>query len=315
MTFTAYDHKDDLLIILQRHGVTDGADGWTIEPAPGGSTGRTFRAVDPGGEQSLTIRIARPGLGDWLRHEEHVLRELSSEPTCAPREVRRVKDADLPEGQMLVHPHLRGEPAPLATLSVEARERLGTCLAGIHGHDRDGFMIWPSLEVRSGTRADAWGARLSSIRQFRTSHGQIPEIEEIVGRLHQTELPESAGWHEPHFALIHGDLSLGNLLWDDDGVPTLIDWEFARDGDPAEDLAYLVAEQGLSPDLVADIAEGYIAAHGDPWAFARLPTWLPLVTLDAALWWADYYLARGVDPLETQEVRERLRPWLSHLNF
>lgn len=208
---------------------------------------------------------------------------------------------------MLVHPHLRGEPAPLASLAIEAREQLGGCLAGIHAHERDGFMIWPSLEVRRGARADAWQARLRSIHQFRASHGQIPEIEEIVARLQTTELPESAGWHEPHFALIHGDLSLGNLLWDDDGItPTLIDWEFARDGDPAEDLAYLVAEQQLPPDLVADIAEGYIAANGDPWAFARLPAWLPLVTLDAALWWADYYLAQGINPLETREVRERL---------
>ena len=224
-----------------------------------------------------------------------------------PTDVRRIDDADLPEGQMLVHPHLLGEPVPLMALSVEARERLGSCLAGIHAHEREGFIIWPSLDIRRGTRADAWQARLRSIHGFRASHGQIPEIAEIVQRISATELPESAGWQEPQFALIHGDLSLGNLLWDERGEsPTLIDWEFARDGDPAEDLAYLVAEHRLPPDLVADIAEGYIAANGDPWAFARLPAWLPLVTLDAALWWADYALSHGIDPLQMPEVRERL---------
>ncbi len=114
-----------------------------------------------------------------------------------------------------------------------------------------------------------------------------------------------AGWDEPAFSLLHGDLSAGNILWDE-GRPTLIDWEFARDGDPAEDLAYLTSEAGLTPDELADIAEGYVAAGGEAWAFARVPAWLPLVRLDAALWWADYWLDRGVDPLATDEVRARM---------
>ena len=115
----------------------------------------------------------------------------------------------------------------------------------------------------------------------------------------------TAGWEEREFALCHGDLSAGNILWDSDAV-ALIDWEFARDGDPAEDIAYLVAEQDLSPAPLAEIAEAYVGAGGDPWAFARLPVWLPLVALDAALWWADYHLAQGAEPIEQLDVTGRL---------
>ena len=73
-----------------------------------------------------------------------------------------------------------------------------------------------------------------------------------------------------------------------------------------EEIAYLLSEQELPPDLNADIADAYVAAGGDPWAFARLPVWLPLVTLDAALWWADYYLAQGDDPAHQSDVAMRL---------
>jgi hypothetical protein len=62
---------------------------------------------------------------------------------------------------------------------------------------------------------------------------------------------------------------------------------------------------------VADIAEGYVGAGGEAWAFARLPAWLPLVTLDAALWWADYWLAQGTDPTHASEVAKRL-DWVDH---
>jgi Ser/Thr protein kinase RdoA (MazF antagonist) len=301
------DWNDEIILdALRRHGFVTDDPGWRIEPAPGGSTGRTFRILNPAGAHELVVRLARPGLEAWLQHEEQVLRELATLPgACSPRDITHIDDPALPEGQMLVHTHLRGEPRSLLDVSVEARERLGECLERVHRQVREGFMIWPALEVRQGTRADAWRARLASLGQFRAASGPVPGIEERIDRLRAIDLHPSAGWQERIFSTIHGDLSAGNILWEGE-QPTLIDWEFAREGDSAEDLAYLVAEQRLGPDLVADIAEGYVGAGGEAWAFARLPAWLPLVTLDAALWWADYWLAQEADPTQAREVMDRL---------
>jgi Ser/Thr protein kinase RdoA (MazF antagonist) len=46
-------------------------------------------------------------------------------------------------------------------------------------------------------------------------------------------------------ALLHGDITPGNVLWAD--RPVLIDWEYARLGDPADDVAYIFGQHGLSP--------------------------------------------------------------------
>ncbi len=308
-----------ILDTLARHRLVPVEPGWRVKVAPGGSTDRTFSVLDPAGEPQLTIRLARPGLTDRLRHERRVLDELTSTiapapidlpggdepiPCLTPRDIALIEDDALPERWLLAHEHLPGQPAPVASVSDAARERLGGCLAWVHRHRRDGFMIWPSLDVQYGTRAELFSARLDTLRRYRAS-GLIPGVAELLDRLAGSELPLNAGWHETDFALCHGDLSIGNILWDGDAV-ALIDWEFARDGDAAEDIAYLVSEQDLAPAKIGEIAESYVDAGGDPWAFARLPAWLPLVALDAALWWADYHLAQGADPLIEPNVTSRL---------
>jgi thiamine kinase-like enzyme len=54
-------------------------------------------------------------------------------------------------------------------------------------------------------------------------------------------------WRE--LALIHGDLKHDNLLRDGAGHYALIDWEMARIGDPAWDLAGLLLRPLLSPHV------------------------------------------------------------------
>ncbi len=299
-----------VLAVLTRHGRVPDESGWYAQVAPGGSTDRTISVLDSTGAPQLTARLARPGFVDRLRHERSILQELDRDaaaiaPHPSPRDVALIEDDALPERWLLVHEHMPGEPAALAEVSTAARERLGECLALIHGHSRAGFTIWPSLDVEHGTRADLYRARLDTLRRYQSALGLLPDATGLIALLAGVDLPQSAGWHERDFVLCHGDLSIGNILWDGDAV-ALIDWEFARDGDPAEDIAYLVAEQSVTPDRIADIAESYVAAAGDPWSFARLPVWLPLVALDAALWWADYYLAHGVDPVGQPAVITRL---------
>jgi Ser/Thr protein kinase RdoA (MazF antagonist) len=302
-----------ILDVLKRHAVIGTDHGWRVTLAAGGTTDRTFSVSDPRGKPVHTVRLSRPGFGEWLLREESVLRDLGDEgSSCVPSGVRRIEDIALPEGQMLVHEHVGGQPSHLATPGDDAVESLAQCLAWVHGHPRPGFMIWPSLDVRHGTRAACYHARLASLRRYDSAQGVLPDVDPLLRRIEALDLPPSAGWDEPGFALIHGDLSAGNILWQDDGGVALIDWEFSRDGDPAEDLAYLIAEQDLSPATVSDLADAYASASGDPWTLARMPAWLPLVALDAALWWADYFLRHG-QPVKHPDVTTRLERGLRYL--
>ncbi|HUG15385.1 MAG TPA: phosphotransferase [Thermomicrobiales bacterium] len=295
-----------VLDALVRSHVIAGPDGWRVAALSGGTTSRTFSVLDPDGRPVYIARLARPGCGDWLRQEEAVLRELGDDPAgCAPAGVARIDDPALPEGQLLVHQHVAGAAASLVSLGSATLEALAACLAWVHGHARDGYMLWPSLAVQRGARADCYRARIATLRQHSAASALQPEVDDLLARVTALDLPASAGWDETSFALIHGDLSNGNILLRNDGSVTLIDWEYARDGDPAEELAYLIAEHDLAPDIVADLADAYASAGGDPWTLARMPVWLPYVALDSALWWAGYLRRHGLS-LDDARVHDRL---------
>jgi aminoglycoside phosphotransferase (APT) family kinase protein len=112
------------------------------------------------------------------------------------------------------------------------------------------------------------------------------------------------------FRLLHGDLVEANVVWAPDG-PALVDWEFWRMGDPAEDLAYL-AEVNRLPDAVLEhVLDGY----GRPEVAAALAAWRPLVALDAGGW----YLREGMEARARPLLRRgaalstgRSRPRNSH---
>jgi aminoglycoside phosphotransferase (APT) family kinase protein len=56
-------------------------------------------------------------------------------------------------------------------------------------------------------------------------------------------------------ALVHGDFSPHNLMWNGDRLTAVIDWEGAHFGDPAEDLAY------IRPHIKARMDWGKFLAH------------------------------------------------------
>ncbi len=88
--------------------------------------------------------------------------------------------------------------------------------------------------------------------------------------------------------MLHGDLVDANVVWGADG-PALVDWEFSRMGDPAEDLAYLVEVNGL-PDAVAGaVLEGYAL----PGMAARMEVWRALAAADAGAWYRRRGHGRG----------------------
>lgn len=299
-----------ILTTLRRAWLLPVEPGWQLRAVPGGLNSRVFVAIAPDGAPTLTVRQARPALDELLDHEARVLAEIAANAAsgaCAPHGALRV-------GKLLVHAFVPGAPAPLAGAGANELAALARCLAAVHAHPRAGYTLWPALNVQAGTLWDAFQARLATLGRYaaaRPGGALAGRIAPLRATLRAAVPPDDAGWETRGFALIHGDLSAGNIIWNDARV-ALIDWEYARAGDPAEDLAYLLGEQPLPVPRVAELTRAYVAAGGEPRVVARMDAWQPLVLLDAALWWADYLAALGANRSAGRaiEVEARLeRAW------
>jgi len=135
-------------------------------------------------------------------------------------------------------------PAPLALATPEAAAELGTLLAGVHAATAD-MAVWPSpcagvlglprsLDAACSGRPDATATLMRAIAT--DSH---------LGPL----LDAGAGAYAMR-CLVHGDLRRVNWGRSDgpaSGTLKLLDWELAGSGDPAWDVASLLAEILLDP--------------------------------------------------------------------
>lgn len=166
-----------------------------------------------------------------------------------------------------------GAERRLDALGASDARALGRTLRTLHDGQRSvtgGLPHWPRrarslTSYRRGRAHDALAA----------AGGERELAERIVARLPAIDEP-AAG--QP-FRLVHGDLVASNILWTP--APLLIDFEFWRMGDPAEDLAYLVEVNALPQTAVTALLDGY-ANQG---VAARLDAWRALCALDAGLWY------------------------------
>lgn len=193
---------------------------------------------------------------------------------------------------VLVTALLPGAPRPLATATAPALVALGRTLRALHdlrsapvggppGRPTAAAGFGEYLRARAADAAEALGPGADADRARLLGAQRAP-----------AEAP-------PPFALVHGDLVEANIVWCGD-APRLVDWEFWRMGDPAEDLAYLAELNGLGARALAAVLEGY----GDASAVRRVPLWRPLLALEAGAWYraagereaAERLLARGRRP-------------------
>lgn len=180
------------------------------------------------------------------------------------------------EPGLLVTARVPGGPRDLATLTPTEARRLGAVLREVH--DTRGACIgglwW-------------WGTPARDLAAYR--EGRVRDAEAALAGTPDAGLarrPPSPPSPDGRFAFLHGDLVAANVLWPPGAGPVLIDWEFHRMGDPAEDLAYL-AELGELPSAVL---AAVLAGYGEPGTAARVEGWRGLVAADAGAW----YLAQGM---------------------
>jgi aminoglycoside phosphotransferase (APT) family kinase protein len=118
--------------------------------------------------------------------------------------------------------------------------------------------------------------------------------------------------------LVHGDYRVGNVLFDEDGVRAILDWELAKLGDPVEDLGWLCtrawrfgADERPAGGLGSreELLEAYAAAGGEKVDPAHLRFWEALGSYKVALVFIQQswvYRTGRVDSLELAALGRRI---------
>lgn len=190
----------------------------------------------------LPARDPDPGLDERTQLEISLLQRLANR--ALPFRIPRVLGTCSEAGHVvLVRSFLSGVPLdPRAGRqpSVRPWEIVAQLAGGIHALDPAGFE--DLLPGEASRRAHAQG----SLRAFEDL--DIPEAKEALAWAREHLPPD-----EPA-VFLHGDLLGQNILLAPGEPPGLIDWEYARRGDPAYDLAIVTrgvrrpfqVEQGLA---------------------------------------------------------------------
>lgn len=192
----------------------------------------------------------------------------------AEREVRRVGQAEL--------------------------EQLGSLVGWLHARPVDDLAGW--FDVTGSVPGYAKGRLDSILAGLSWNRDPLPgsfqsRLASAAGSIHSTGKAALSG---PNFAiddplvLLHGDIAGGNILWDEG--PKLIDWEYARVGDPADEIAYTFDQNGLNPIQRDAFWRGYRRELADQaWldrAAKRVIWWEALTLLGSTLWWVERWVRR-----------------------
>lgn len=199
-----------------------------------------------------------PGSYDVLR-EARLLTALERTAVPAPKVLATAHAHDVLDVPFYVMSLVEGivitEHMPAAfdrpDIALKMGESLVDAMATLHGVD------WQSVDLQDFGRPDGFNARhLKRMAALMSELGDDlpPEFHDIHQRL-QARVPQESG-----AALIHNDLRIGNVVWDEK-VPGrlagILDWELAAIGEPLLDLAYLLASLprgGVCRTPVQDLA-------------------------------------------------------------
>lgn len=144
---------------------------------------------------------------------------------------------------------------------VELAGQLCDLLASVHKLD------WRSLGIGEILEDPGPWASLAELDRFvetlrRDQVEPYPELELAIAWLRR-EAPQAQAT-----VLVHADFKAGNVLFEDDRIVALLDWELAHLGDPMEDLGWITQPLRAREHLIAgawapaDVVERYRRASG-----------------------------------------------------
>lgn len=270
----------------------------------GGQRHTLFRVSVGGPAADVVVRLD-PGDASWTavnaEREARVLEYLGG--NSAPRLLDFQRDSPLFGGPVMCLSYVDGVARPLGDLSTREIGQLATVVGELHARQLlDGDVGYsPGEEVSFD---------VNLLRRFnldvrtRSLGGPINIGKDVIARYSRAfsftwtvvvaALSEE-DWYRPHnrLALLHGDVGAGNIAWGP--LPTLIDWEDWRIGDPAEEIAYIFTENDLSHDQQQAFWDGYHDVNGAevPAIAGRVSVWAPVTLIGSIAWWLERYAASG----------------------
>ena len=194
-----------------------------------------------------------------------------------------------------------GEQSDMTLVAPSDIEPLGAVIAAVHSlpiGDLGGWLPTTTThdEYRD-ERVGVIGRKMTSVRDplpapvQRRLHDAVRLVTESADRVRTST---HFGADDP-LVLQHGDIASGNVIWG--STPVLIDWEYARLGDPADEIAYVFGQNDLSAPHREAFWNGYRASSGDDQPLAdianRTRWWEPVNLLGSALWWVERWAERS----------------------
>ncbi|MDT7571528.1 MAG: thiamine kinase [Actinomycetota bacterium] len=259
----------------------------------------------PAGVRDVVVRVARSDEArDPHRAEREavVLRKLQGRGGPLLLDFRRhSRWFDAPVSCTQFVP---GEQRELAGASPEDVELLGAVVGSVHALPLDDLIPWFPETVPSTYLA----SRLDLINSRVATHVRDPLPTAVQAdaaralRLTMDTLPDGPA-AEAAQVLQHGDVATGNILWGTG--PVLIDWEYTRLGDPADEIAYLFSQNGLAGAQREAFWRGYQEVTGGAvdQVAARVTWWEPVTLLGSAMWWLEEW-SRRQQPVSHARGRE-----------
>lgn len=212
------------------------------------------------------------------------------------------------EGSAMCLQFIRGQQLDLSEVGPGDHQRLGGLVWWLHDQPVEDLQDWtPGHMGLFSYVEERWeehlASRLSAVRdplpgplqrRLRRAVGLTSDAAEELKGLVQ-------GDHSERLVLLHADISGANLLWAPN--PVLIDWEYARLGDPADEIAYLFTQNNLRTNQQESFWRGY-STNMDPTQLNRIAErvrlWGPITILGSILWWLDAWSRKertGAQPL------------------
>jgi aminoglycoside phosphotransferase (APT) family kinase protein len=269
----------------------------------------------PGDEVTqVVVRVGSPddaGRGRAER-EARVLDRVGG--TAGPKLYSFSADAPGFAGPVMCLEFIAGRHQDLAEAEPERLTRLGQLIRWLHGQPVSDIEDFEDMRL-SAYVEQRWQQHLVS----RVGAIRDPLPDELQERLQGAVAGASAAVQElkglaeaafeERLVLLHADISGANVLWRPE--PVLIDWEYARLGDPADEVAYLFTQNALSGAQEDAFWAGYSDGLGPAQVSqvaGRVRWWRPITLLGSVLWWLDAWsrteAARSVgrtDPSLPQE--------------
>lgn len=201
-----------------------------------------------------------------------------------------------------------GEERDLISAPPEDVERLGAVVASVHNLPVDDLVdVLPGARTLAAYVEERFELNASYLPRLR--HPPPAAVRSRVERAFSL-VATRADWarraesfrREDRLVLLHGDVAQGNILWSKD--PVLIDWEYARLGDAADEVAYVFGQHGFTTAQRSAFWAGYGRVTSHPRlddVVERAAWWEPVLLLGSALWWLERW-SRSVDADAARQV-------------